>query len=399
MTENTVVQEQTEIEAIQAEDTILEVPVYPEPESDPTYRTSKKKTVFWKLLIAYFALLIALAAVGLWFFYNHLQAYEATTPNAALESYLQWIRDGEYQSIYAASDFEETILNTDEEFIKYLERIYEGDTDTLTVREKSTSTDERKDYSLYIEGEHVSNLTLLKNPEWGETAWSYVTEVVYQPTTAIYAAENMRISVNGVDISLLNLPAQAVQTTVLGSTDDAEALPSVYCYTLENLLNPPTIEALTLSGDICTVTQADAVSYHVYYPTSELLRTEREELAKNTAFTYAEFVARDAKLKALQKLIYEDSELYDTVSSFDDYWTTKHDGYTFEDVVVSGYSQYTDTDFSCEVSFRPVYTQKKQVIEDSPVFHCRLTFILVDEEWKLLTLTTIADEPTTDTTA
>ena len=397
MTENTIVQEQLESETVRVEDTVMEVPVYSGPEFDTVYHTPKKKTIFWKLLFAYFALLIALAAVGLWFFYNQLQSYEATTPNTALNTYLQWIRDSDYQSIYTALDFEETILNTKEEFIQYLERVYEGDTDTLTVREKSTSTDERKEYSLYIEGERVSNLTLLRNPEWGETAWSYVTDIVYQPTTAIYSAENIRITVNGVDISLLNLPVQEVQTTLLGNVTDSELVPTVYCYTLENLLNPPTLEALTLGGDVCTVTQTDAVSYHIQYPSSELLRTEHQELARSTAFTYAEFVARDTKLKTLQNLIYKDSELYTAIGNFKDFWTTKHDGYTFEDVVLSGYSQYTGTDFSCEVSFRPVYTQKNKVVEDSPVFHCRFTFVLVDEEWKLLTLTTITDVSNTDT--
>lgn len=396
MKENTVVLEQHQVDAVQVEDTVIEVPVYPDPEFESIDPNAKKKTIFGKLLVAYFALLISLAATGLWFFYNHLAAYEATTPNAALETYLQWVRDGDYEAIYAVSDFEETILNTDEEYIKYLARIYEGDLDTLSVREKSTSTNERKEYFLYIGGERVSGLIMLKNPQWAETAWSYETEVVYQPKTTIYAADNMRISVNGVDISLLNLSVQSVQTSVLGNVEDPELLPIVHCYTVENLLNPPTVEAWTLSGDSCTVTQTDSSSYHVYHPTSQVMRTEHEQLAERVAFTYAKFVARDATRRDFQKLIYEDSELYNAIGEFDDFWTTKHDNYTFEDVVLSGYSQYTGNDFSCEIIFRPVYTQKNEVIESSPTFHCRLNFILVDEDWKLISLTIIDGVPDTD---
>lgn len=406
MTDNIIIQEQPETEIVQAEDTVIEVPVYPEFETESTDRKPRGKHVFWKLLIAYFALLVVLATLGLWFFYNHLQGYEATTPATALDTYMQWIRDGDYEAIYASSDFEETILNTKDEFIKYMERLYEGDLSTLAAREKTVSEDssatERKDYSLYVEGKRVCGLTLLKNPEWGETAWSYVTEIQYQPITSIYTSDDMRVTINGVDLSLLNLPSTPAQTTVLGGADDPDALPLVYCYTVENLLNPPTIEALTLSGDVCNVVQTDDAAYHVYCPVTDALRTEHEELAKNTAFKYAEFVARDAERSDILKLIYKGSNLYDTIQNFSNHWFTGHDTYKFEDVAVSNYTQYTRSDFSCEVSFQPVYTRKKQVIESTP-FRCRLTFVLVDEKWQLLSLTqdnneTELSDSTTDVT-
>ncbi len=393
MTENTILQEQPEAEIIQAEDTVIEVAVYPEFETAD--ERPRKKRLFWKLLVAYFVSLMVLATVGLWFFYNYLQAYESATPTAALNNYMQWIRDADYEAIYASSDVEETILNTKDEFIKYLKRTFAGDITTLTAREKSTangdSLNERKEYSFYIEGERVCGLTLLKNPEWAETAWSYVTEIQYQPTTSIYASDNMRITINGVDLSLLNLPCTPAQTTVLGGAKDPDTLPLVYCYTIEGMLNPPTIEALTLSGDVCKIAKTGDASYHVYYPTTETLRTEHEELAKKTAFKYAEFVARDAQRADLLKLVYKGSDLYTTIQNFSNHWFTGHDAYQFKDVVVSAYTQYTPSDFSCEVFFQPVYTRKKQVIESAP-FHCRLTFVQIDDEWKLLTLTQIITE-------
>lgn len=401
MTNNTVLEE----ENVQVEDTVMEVPVYPELEEDTAALKPRKKRLFWKLLTVYFALFIVLTTVGLWFFYNHLRAYEAATPTAALDSYIQWIRDHDYEAIFAASDFEETILNTKDEFIKYLGRLYAGDTATLTVREKSLSADagvadNRKEYSIYMDGKRVCGLTLLKNPEWGETAWSYVTEIQYQPTTTVYTADDTRITINGVDLSLLNLPSTPSQTTVLGGAKDPNALPLVSCYTIEKLLNPPTIEALTLSGDACNVVQTEPASYHVYYPVADALRTEREELAKNTAFKYAEFVARDAERADVLKLVYKDSDLYSTIRNFSNHWFTGHDSYKFTDVVVSNYTQYTRSDFSCEVFFQPVYTRKKQVIESTP-FHCRLTFVLIGEEWQLLSLTqmTTTTESTESTTA
>ncbi|MBQ7038710.1 MAG: hypothetical protein IJN61_06355 [Clostridia bacterium] len=392
MTENTIFQENPA--TVQAEDTIIEVPVYPESDSPKP----PKKRKFLKILSIYFAVLIVLITVALWFFYNHLQAYEAKTPSAALANYLQWIQDGDYEAIYAASDFEETVLNTKEEFFKYLDRLYDGDLSTLSVREKVTSTDEHKDYTIYVDNKRVSSLTLIKNPEWGDTAWNYVTEIQYLPPVSIIAADNMRITVNGVDISLLNLTNKPAHETVWSGMSKADDLPAVYEYTLENLLNPPTVEALALSGDVCEVAQTSDYVYEVYQPVAEALRTEREELAQDAAFLYAKFVARDAEKNELLKLIHKDSDLYQTIRRFDNQWFTGHYSYEFSDVKISAYSQFTSSDFACEVSFQPKYYVGKGPIDGTP-FNCRVMFVQVEDEWELVALTNIIEEsPDSDTT-
>ena len=397
MTDNVMVQESPELDTIQAEDSVMDAAAYSEINGTPDTTHRPKRKIFWKVLSACFALFLALAAIGFWFFYQYLERYEAATPNAALNTYMQWVREGDFESIYAISDFDETILNTKAEFLKYLSRLYDGNTDTLTVREKVTSTDERKEYSLYMGGKRICGLTLLKNPEWGETAWSYITEINYLPPTKIYASPNARISVNGVDLSLLNLPAQPAQEQLLGGVKDANKIPVVNAYTLENLLNPPTIEALALSGDVCTVTQTDETSYHVFSPILDTVRAEREELAKNMAFKYAEFVARDATREEVLQQVYAGSDLYGTIRNFSNHWFTGHDSYTFNNVQISGYTQYTDLDFSCDVSFQPVYRRKNHVIKSTP-FQCRLTFVQIDGKWMLLTLSQTITESTDTTT-
>ncbi len=384
MTENTILQEQSA--TILAEDTVMEVPVYPEDSTPPP-----KKRKFLKILSVYFAVLIVCITVALWFFYNHLEAYEAGTSNAALTNYLQWIQDGDYEAIYASSEFEETILNTKEEYFKYLDRLYDGDLSTLSVREKVTSTEERKEYTIYIEDKRVSNLTLIKNPEWGETAWNYLTEVEYLPPVSIIAADNVRITVNGVDVSLLNLTSESAQQTVWNSMSETEDLPVVYRYTLENLLNPPTVEALALSGDVCEVAHTSDYVYEIYQPVAEILRTERETIAQDATFLYAKFVARDAKKEELLKLIHKKSDLYQTIRGFDNQWFTGHSSYEFSDVNVSAYSQFTGSDFTCEVSFLPKYYLGKTEIDGAP-FHCRVTFVQIEDEWKLVALTNIIEE-------
>ena len=381
-----------------AEDTVIEVPVCAE-EQVPL-KPRKKKKIFWKALSVCFALTMVLTAVGLWFFYNYLERYEAATPGAALNNYITWVQEENYEAIYEASDFEETILNTKDEFMRYLARIYAGDTSTLTVREKVTSTDTQKDYSLYIDNKRVGGLTLIKNPEWGETAWSYVPEIVTQPTTTVYASDEVaKITVNGVDLSLLNLPSEPVQETILGGVEDDTVLPKIYCYQLEGLLNPPLVEGWSMSGSACVITVKDDTGYHVTCPAADSVRTEREELAKDVAFTYAKFVARDAGSGAILDHIYKKSDLHTTIKNFSNYWFTGHSSYRFEDVKITDYTQYTAKDFACNVYFQPVYTHKGKTIKTAP-FQCRLTFVEIEDEWKLVSLTNIVmptDDEASDT--
>ena len=388
--------ETEDVSLVGAEDTIMEIPVYPEPEADSVAEKPIKKHRFLKVLSVYFAAWVVLIALGLWFFYAFLGRYEASTPNSALDHYVEWIQTENYEAIYAASDFEETILNTKDEFIKYLSRLFDGDTSTLEVREKITSTDERKEYSIYMDGTRVCGLSLIHNPEWGETAWSYVTEVQYQPQTLIYADETVRLEINGTDVSLLGLVPEPAAEAALGGVDDDAEMPSICVYTLKDLLNPPVISALTLSGDTCSVVSPADNTYHVYAPVGDALREEREELAKSAAFKYAAFVGKDASRNDVLKFVHRDSDLYDTIRNFSNGWFTTHDSYEFKDVVVSNYAQFTSSDFSCDVSFLPVYIRNNKKIE-SALFHCRLSFVLDDDEWKMVSLVqAVEDVPETE---
>ncbi len=383
---------------VQVEDAVVEIPVYPEFESDPPKKHRKRK-VFWKIFVAYFSLLLVLGVIALWFLYRELEHYETTTPNTALNAYVNWIHNGDFESIYAASDFTETVLNTKEEYIKYLARVYDGDKSSVTVREKVTSTEERKEYSVYMGDRRVSGFSLIKNPAWGETAWSYETEVQYLPPVTIFAAEEIRLSVNGTEASLLNLSGTPVQNTVFGVSEETDLLPIVYSYTIESLLNPPTIDGLTLSGDVCTVKQDEQGVYHVQRSTSENTQTEREELAKEVAFTYAKFISRDAKREDLLKKIAPSSELYQKIKVFSNDWFSRHDTVEFRDVTIANYAQYSGTDFSCEVRFNPVYLRGGQE-KETGIFHNRMNFVLVDGEWQLFNMTQLNEEtaePTTDT--
>ncbi len=377
--------------AILAEDTELDAPVIvvgddaeptlplPDPEVP-----KKKKRVFLKVLSVYALLLLAAAAVGLWFLYSYLAAFEANTPNPALRKYLEWVETENYEAIYEASGFEESGLNTKEQYLVYFDTLF-SDAGELSLREKTTTDSSRHYYSLYGDDEKLADLVAARSPEGDGSTWYVTTETVYQEPFTLIASDDVRLTVNGTDIHLLSLTSREVQSEVFPTAEDAElTLPVVRAYTLEGLLNPPTVTALTLSGEACTV-EMDGQTIRVLSPDTETVQQANKEFAIEAATTYAKFVAKDATRTQLLKYVHKGSELYRTIRNFSNVWFNTHDSYEFRDITVTNYSRYADTDFSCIVSFQPVYTKEGKTIEGTPV-HYQMTFVQLDGEWWLYSL-------------
>ena len=348
----------------------------------------KRRRRFWPWLCVYAVLLSAVAAFGLHRLYKGLQAYESETPNSTLTQFLTWIETENYEAMYACADFEETVLNTKEEYLRYLKRVYGGAEGELSVRETDGGADKRT-YTVYAGETALSDITLLKNPQWGETPWTAYTELNPLPAVSIVAEADTRLSVNGTQLALLNLPAEAVQETELAGTTQTEALPVIQRYTLSGLLNPPEITGLTLSGESCVVQAVSDTLYRVLQPENPALQAAHEQLAKEVAAEYAAFTARRFSQKNLKKRLFKPGNLYQSVSEFTAFLTPTPTAYTCGDIAVSDYSRLSTQDFSCTVRFTPTYVQNGKTVTGEPVSY-RLTFLAVEDEWKLLSLTPAA---------
>ncbi len=357
-----------------------------------------KKRRFLKGLSIYALLLAAVVAVALWFFYSFLDQYEAKTPNAALNNYLNRVAMEDYESLYATSGFEETPLNTKKQYISYLASLYDNAED-LSYREQVTTDKSIRRFSLYSGNTKLSNLTLMRSPEGDGTAWYVSTEITYQEPYHLFVSEDVRLTINDTDVNLLALEPKEVQTNLFPTVDGAElTLPVVYEYVLEDLFTAPILTGLTLNGDQCTIRQ-EGQNLYVVAPTAEEERQVEETLAIEVATTYAKFVARDASRTKLLSYIHKDSELYQTIRNFSNTWFNTHESYEFRDITVTQFQRYAANDFSCVDNFQPVYVYEGKTIQAAPV-HYRMSFLNIEGEWMLYSLTqTVADTAgTTDST-
>ncbi len=389
------------LDTILAEDSAIQSRVLP-PETadeptlalpDPAVPKQRKKHRFFKGLCVYFVLMLAAIAVLLWFLYNHLVQYEAATPNAALRSYLTWVETGNYEALYESSGFEETTLNDKAAYLAYVEDLY-GDADNLEVREQSSGDDAVRRYTLYSNDTRLSTVVLARSTEGNGDTWYATTELVYKEAFTVTASDDVRLQVNGIDLHLLSLPSTDISDTLYPQDEDSTlTLPTIRTYTLEGLLGEPEITALTLNGDSCTVLR-DGQEFCVLYPTTEAEQQADEDFAVQAATSYAKFVAKDAERSEILSLIHKESPLYDTVRTYSNTWFGEHQSYEFLDTAVTEYRQYSATDFSCVVSFRPIYYRNGKRIEN-PTLHYQMSFVRTEDGCVLYSLQQQAAEDTT----
>lgn len=364
-------------------------------------KTKRNRRSRWFLiaLCLYFVLLMAAVGYGLFRLYASLAHYQEATPTAVLDQYIRWVENNDYEAIYDSSGFEETLLNPKKAYLQYLERIYGGDPDEITLQETLSADPDRRYYTVCFDGEPVNRILLTGSA----SDWKVTTEIIGEPSYTIYAGAEMRLTLNGDDVTLLGLDFEEIQNTLFAGTETTGIYPSVLRYTIDGLLNPPVIEALTLDGSSCAVT-ADERDPHVLYVTpvtTDDEKTRLEEQAATVATTYAAFIARDAKRAEVLSYLIEDTDFYKTVKKYDNSKFDRHTAYEFQDLQVLNFSRITEDDFTCDVKIQPVYTYKKKTFNGDPI-HYRLTFLKIEDEWLLLSLETVTQEPTssenTDTT-
>lgn len=385
-------------ELIFSEDTLVAMPVVDSEETAPEKeKKNKKRRRFLPFLAIYASLLLIVCAGLLIGFSNYLVKYEAATPNAALDEYINWIKTENFDAIYAAAGFSENIFNNKQDYLHYFQRIYGGSPKEITLRERPTTDENRQEYALYFDDTRVDILDLISRQD-GD-GWTVVPQLSYQEDYTIYAAPDTRITVNGQDISLLGVPSEPKQNDVFYGLHTTDSYPTILAYTLSGFLNPPTIEALTLSGESCALTTNDDKAHQLYavLPLSSTQQTELENMAIEAAFTYAKFIARDAGKNSLLKLVHKDSSLYDSIRNFSNVWFPAHDSYEFKNVRVHSVRRFTEQDFYCEVEFEPYYTTEGATYKNENA-HYKISFLKFDDVWKLIALTPVQDTTVSTTT-
>ncbi len=304
----------------------------------------------FRIALGIISLLLVIAIGAVLFLYRDgLMKYESSIEEPPLDAYMELIKKQDYETLYASSGFRATELNTKEDYIAYLQQVY-SDADKLSVVEEITADKNVRRFSLYNNGtDKLSTLLVTAETVNGKKTWYVTTELTYRPAFTITASEDIDLYIGDTQIALLSsdtIQVAEVQSSFFPFATDVP-LPTIYTYTLEGMLMPPQITAAGLSGNECIRIEGEN-SLLLMLADDEYERALHEEIA---------FAATGLDVTA-------------------------------NELVLSEYSRYSESDFTCTVTATPTTVGEDGIATpsgDSSTYG--MSFLSVDGEWKLCSLT------------
>ena len=357
-------------------------------------RRARRRRWFGKALAVYTVLLLGGVGYLLWTLLGVLRIESEKSTRPILETYVEWLEQGDYNAIYDASGFIPTALNTKAEYLAHLKDLYK-DAESFAVREVPSSSGP-KHYAIYDGNKKLSDITLTASPEGNGNSWYVTTDIARQPTYTIIASEDMQLTVNGIDIQLLDLPTENLEETLFPRMDGSMMeIPAIRVYTLEALINPPVFEAKTVDGGPCVMETDDTNTTVLTLPLEENEVYENEDRAVIVTSLYAAFMATGTKLDELAPLVHPTSGLYHTLNEYTTENTVDDNIYHLREIEFSNYYRYADDAYTCEITYRPLYSVNGTLVDNSPTVRCRLSFLKENDEWLLYNITELeVTEPT-----
>lgn len=328
----------------------------PIPEELPETEEPKRRRGrgFRIALLIITVLLVIAVALGLWNFKNALADFEATSNEPPLDAYMELIKKGDYETLFASSGFRTTGLNSKEHYIAYLRDLY-ADVGELSVTKELTADSKIQRYHLYSDGkDKVATLLVTSDVgKDGKTTWYITTELTFQPTYTVTASADIDLYINGQSVALLSeetVTVTEMQSSIFGFATDIP-LPVIRTYTINGLLLPPEIEATGLSGNAC-IRHEDGRNLLLMLADDDYDRAEHEKLATDLVAAY---------------------------------YTA--DGDNLHELTVENYRRYSEDDFSCTVTCAEVTTSENGMISvgDATVAY-DMTFLRSDDGFVLCSL-------------
>ena len=355
----------------------------------------KKKRRRRRWMICGFVLPCMLFAVFMIFLYKFLYGLENYSVEAYLQKYLSLIESKDYDAIIEYEGIELNEFNHREEFIKYMSAKYGDNPQNIKYVKRITSDqDEAAYYTIQPEGGKTASVKLIKTGNkkmqiFDEWRVKPDTNSMYEETATIYSPPGVKIYLNGTLVTEEYLIPykyrQVGQYSVV--KDEGYSPPKLMCYEVSGLMAISSVEAESTQTVDCAVVKQEE-SGNVYEVSASMDGEEAESfkaLAWEVAQTYADFINEDARRSDINRYLYENTEFYDAIQEFDNYWFPIHDDSGHEgDIEYSEMNWYDENHRSINIKTTYYVTnngKKKEYPIDYTIY-----FLRVGEEWKVTSI-------------
>ena len=328
----------------------------------------KKKSIFKSWFYRIYFVLILLCVIGICIGMNVLNGvmkeYESTRPVHAAEEVAEIFERRDFAGIYpydtAAA---EVAAGQSAQYVDFMNAHTQGK--TFSWREAYSGRDDEKKYSVLFDDEKLATFTLAASGETSEHGYNYwkldSVESSVLPVTryTITAPSDSVVTVDGRALTQDDALETGLKTACAGMlpSDVPEATRTQYF--ADVCFGEPAITVTDKYGAAQELTQDDACAFSCELSENESLKPICEPNVIAVAQKLANFTSEDLSQNKMLKYVEKNSPAYKTIQEFDNQWCPAHIGYEFQDVQTSDYYDYSDSCFSCRISFKYVIHYEK----------------------------------------
>lgn len=351
---------------------------------------NKPRSVFFHVAVI-FAVVSALIVLGLltWLA-TYLTEYEKSNPKSYVEEMLSLYRSKDYDRAIELSGLVPHDFFDVEQYRAYVESCI-GDGKDARIFELAPEGDTRI-FELRGSGKQGIRFELMgKTGELGFGLTSYTLRQQEIPTReyTVLLPGHASLLVDGK-------PAEAKYQTgdqavkYFAGLGDTTLAPRLQEYRLPGFIKQPALALDGLPQEQYRVDWEEEEATITLAP-SEENRKRDTELAVEAAQLYARFVSKDAEFSDFQRVLNRESEFYDVIRTYSNFWNIPHDDYHFENIQTTNIAEYSEDTFSAVVSFvYVIYKDRKaegyRSITKSYPAKYRLSFLRIDGGFKAVNI-------------
>lgn len=309
----------------------------------------KKRSKFYTIYFSVIILFVIALIVGSIILVGWLRSFEQSQPTTIVNSLIsEYITPAKYDKLQKEYEIEINEYETEEHLFALLSENLDGK--KISISHSSLKPEGIDDaYIIKADDVKVLNVFLKKHKigkgydidsiEISKNLLKTVTINIYKDTDAIVNGKEVADDLR-VDGALPELPKV-----------DTKKLTPPQTITLTGMLSE-TQEVLAKKGDNSVEVTQNGATYNVAQNIDKTIASKVQETAQNAAVAYAAYMQKDGSLGELAKYTDTSTPFYKNVASTLIQFVKNHNGYKNSDMKVDSLVQYSDTLYSCRVSFK-----------------------------------------------
>ena len=362
-------------------------------------KASKKKSIlrlvreswFYRIYFGLLAVCAVALVIGLITLSGVMREYEETRPVHSAEAALDIVNQRDWAAIHELDEGAKKLKHeTTEQYAQYLSELTDGK--EFTLKSILSIDDSEQKYSILADGQKFAELTLEHS---GETTkhnfekWqlkSLDIQAFRSNEYTVTVPSDSTVQVGGQALGPDDILETGIATEADGNLPDGVTAPTLTKYGIYMSIGEPEDIAVTdAKGNPQELTRDDDASWSCGLAYDDSVKDAVEAGVVQWGRRLAAYTTGDYSKSDLSNACVNPSPARTYIRNMENNWAAAHDGYDFQNVETRDYYIYSDTCFSCKISFDYIVHYKQE--DKSYPTNYTLYFALDGGSFKLYSFT------------